>query len=34
MNATSTAVVVTPANINTMPNSRSQVGWCTKLKSP
>ena len=32
--AITTAVVVTPANISTMPNSRSQVGWSTKLKSP
>ena len=33
-NAISTAVVVTPANISTMPNNRNQVGWSTKLKSP
>ena len=32
--AITTAVVVTPANISRMPNSRSQVGWLTKLKSP
>ena len=33
-NATSTAVVITPANINKMLNNRSQVGWFMKLKSP
>ena len=27
-------MVVTPANINKMPNNRSQVGCCRKLKSP
>ena len=32
MNATRTAVVVTPANINMMLNSRSQVGWCEEAE--
>lgn len=32
--ATSTAVVITPANISRMLNSRNQVGWFMKLKSP
>ena len=34
MNATRIAVVVTPANISPMPQIRSQMGWCMKLKSP
>ncbi len=33
-NETSKAVVVTPLNINKVANTRSQVGWWTKLKSP
>ena len=33
-NETSSAVVVTPLNINSVENVRSQVGWLTKLKSP
>jgi len=34
MNATRSAVVVTPASIKKMLNSRSQVGCWRKLKSP
>ena len=33
-NETNNAVVVTPLNISSVENVRSQVGWFTKLKSP